>query len=326
MSTTHNIKKIWLTTVFFVFAFVINNVPAHAVTTTPIDLSISPPVNYLSIKPGEARSYQIRLENPGDQALEVTPSLLDFEADNKSGQPVVKSTGTFPYLKLDGGQIKMGSSFILESKQKLLIPVEIEIPKSANEEEFAMTIFFTFKNKIDPKVPKSQAKVSGMVGSNLILLITRNNLDRGELQIKNISSWPTIDSFMDIKFSALAENIGKNATLASGSATIYDWQNKELAKFEIHPDMILAGSSRELREKTFVSNQFRYKKPFLFGLYKIKLEIGKNSQIGAEKVSMTRTIFALPFSIILLPAIGYLLYSVYRNILAKVNKNERRNE
>lgn len=290
---------------------------ANAVTTSPIDLSVSPPVNYFSIKPGEVGKYDIKLENLGENALEVTPTLLDFEADDKTGQPVVKSSGTFPYLKLDDGQINFGSNFVLEPRQKMIVSVNIEIPKNANEEEYAMTIFFSFKNQIDPKVPNSQAKITGTVGSNLIVLVTRNNSDRGELRVKNISSLPTIDSFMGIKFGAMAENIGKNATQASGSATLYNWQNKELAKYEIHPDMILSGSSRELREKEFVSNEFRYKKPFLIGLYKIKIELNKNSQVGAEKVTMSRTILALPFSILLLPLIGYLLYSLYRVLLDK---------
>ncbi len=299
---------------------------AQAVTTSPIDLSVSPPVSYFSIKPGEVGKYEIELENLGESALEITPTLLDFEADNKTGQPIVKSSGTFPYLKLDNGQIKFDSSFVLEPRQKMAIPVNIEIPKNASEEEYAMTIFFTFKNKIDPKVPNSQARITGTVGSNLILLVTRNDTDRGELRIKNISSLPTIDSFMGIKFQASAENIGKNATPASGSATIYNWQNKELAKFEIHPDMILSGSSRELREKEFISNEFRYKKPFLIGLYKITIEINKNSQVGAEKVNMSRTILALPFSILLLPLVGYLLYSFYRALLDKTISSKRKND
>lgn len=297
--------------------------PAKAVTTSPIDLSVSPPVSYVSIKPGESDFYEIRLENLGVEALEITPTLLDFEADNQTGQPVVKSTGTFPYLKLNNGLTKFESSFTLAPKQKLRIPVNIDIPKNASEAEYAMTIFFTFKNQIDPKVPNSQAKIAGTVGSNLILLITRNNSDRGELRVKSISALPTIDSFMDIKFQALAENIGKNATPASGSATIYNWQNKQLAKFDIHPDMILAGSSRELREKEFLSNEFRYKKPFLLGLYKITIELNKNSQDGAEKITMSKTILALPVSILVLPLLGYLLYSFYKALLKKTTREKK---
>lgn len=297
----------------------------QAITTTSIDLSVSPPVNYVSIKPGETKSYEIRLENPGETTLEIVPSLLDFEADDRSGRPIVKKTGTFPYLKLNHGALNFGSSFTLEAQQKLKLIINLEIPKTAPEEEFTMTIFFSFKNKIDLNMPNTQAKVSGTVGSNLILLVTRNLSDRGEIQLKSISTWPTIDSFMPIQFKVLAENIGQNATAASGSATILDWHDQKLAEFTIYPDMILAGSSRELRENELISTEFRFKKPWLLGLYKIKIDLRKNSQLSTETVSLTKTIVALPITITLLPLIGYTLYYFYRTLLDKT-KSKKKNE
>jgi hypothetical protein len=287
--------------------------------TSTINLSISPPVTYMSIKPGETQTYQIQAENLGDATVEVIPSLLDFEADNMTGQPIVKSTGTFKHIRINDGLASFGKKFYLEPKQKSSIPITIDIPKSDQEEEYAMTIFFTFKNKTGETIKDSQAKVAGTVGSNLILLVTRNNSDRGNIVIKNIKSMPTIDTFMPIRFTAFAENIGKNATAASGSATITDWKNNEVAKFDIHPDMILSGSSRELREKDFVSNEFRYKKPFLLGIYSIKIELKKNSTPDSETFILKKTIVALPFSIILLPLSGFLLYSGYRLVIKKTS-------
>jgi len=283
-----------------------------------INLSISPPVTYLSIKPGESKTYQIRAENLGDSTLEITPSLLDFEADNLTGQPVVKQTGTFKYIQINEGSSFFGESFNLEPKQKKTIPITIDIPRSEREEEYAMTIFFTFKNKIDEQQKETQAKVAGTIGSNLILIVTKNDLDRGNIIVKNIKSMPIIDSFMPIRFTAIAENIGKNATPASGSAKIYDWQNKEVAQFEVHPDMILADSSRQLRENEFLSREFRYKKPFLLGIYRITFELNKNSSLDSEIITLNKTIVALPLSIIILPLSGFILYSGYRLVLIKI--------
>jgi hypothetical protein len=292
-----------------------------------INLSISPPVTYMSIKPGETQTYEIKAENLGDDTLEITPSLLDFEADNKTGQPVVKQTGTFKHILINNGLSSFGESFTLKPKQKLNIPITIDIPRNGEEEEYAMTIFFTFKNKIDEAQQDSQAKVAGTVGSNLILLVTRNGLDRGNVVVKNIKSMPTIDNFMPIRFTTLAENIGKNATPASGSAKIFNWQNKEVAHFDIHPDMILSGSSRELREKDFLSSEFRFKKPFLLGIYRISVELNKNSIPDTETFTLNKTIVALPFSIILLPISGLLLYSGYRVVLKKTHiKSSVKNE
>jgi len=319
----NKILKTSAITVFIIllsFVIYVNKVNAQA---SRINLSISPPVTYMSIKPGEEQTYQIRVENLGDSTLEITPSLLDFDADNKTGQPIVKQTGTFKYIRINDGLSSFGESFYLEPKQKKAIPITVDIPRSEQEEEYAMTVFFTFKNKTDEKQKDSQAKVAGTVGSNLILLVTRNNLDRGNIIVKNITSMPTIDSFMPIRFTALAENIGKNATPASGSAKISNWQNREIAEFEIHPDMILANSSRELREKDFLSNEFRFKKPFLLGIYHISIELNKNSSPNSDVFVLNKTIVALPFSIILLPLSGIILYSGYRVILKKTNPRKK---
>jgi hypothetical protein len=312
---------------FILFVSSVSKVSAQA---SRINLSISPPVTYLSIKPGESQTYQISAENLGDSTLEITPSLLDFEADNRTGQPVVKQTGTFKYIRINEGLSSFGESFELEPKQRKTIPVTIDIPRSEQEEEYAMTIFFTFKNKLEEQQKETQAKVAGTVGSNLILLVTRNDLDRGNIIVKNIKSMPTIDSFMPIRFTALAENIGKNATPASGSAKIYDWQNKEVAQFKIHPDMVLANSSRELRENDFLSNEFRFKKPFLIGIYRITVELNKNTSPDTETFTLNKTIVALPFSIIILPLCGFMMYSGYRVVLKKIkpgkeesNKNDQ---
>jgi len=115
----------------------------------------------------------------------------------------------------------------------------------------------------------------------------------------------------------LADNIGQNATPASGSATITDWQDNEVATFEFHPDMVLKESSRGLREKEFLSSQFRYKEPSLLGIYKVTAKIKQNSLSDSEYFTISKTIIALPFSILILPLGGILLYFGYSAILRK---------
>jgi hypothetical protein len=318
-------KKATIITTILLLVFVALgvNVKTSQAATSKINLSISPPITYVSIKPGEKKQYEIKIENPGNTTLEVTPSLLDFETDGQTGQPVVKETGTFPYINIQNTnpsekKLLDGSYTIsVKPRQKINVPIIIDVPKSATQEEYYMTIFFTFKNANQEDLSDTKARVAGTIGSNLIVLVTRNGSDKGNMIIKRITSWPTIDSFMPLKFSVLAENIGENASPASGSATITDWENNEVATFEFHPDMILKESSRQLREKEFLSNQFRYKKPFLFGIYKITTKIKQNSLPEAEDFVTSKTIIALPFSILILPLVGILLYLGYKAILRK---------
>jgi len=293
--------------------------------SSTINLSVSPPITYMSIKPGEKKDFLVILENKGDTTLEVNPDVVDFDADNMTGQPILKETSTFPYisfasnLSIEKKKLNGEYTVVVEPHQTINLPITIDMPKGKQEEEHTMTLLFDFKKQTDDPSEDSQAKVAGTVGSNLILLVTNNNSDRGDLIVKKIKSLPTIDSFMPIRFTALAENLGKNATAASGSATISNWQNKEVAKFDIHPDMILSGKSRELREKDFVSSEFRYKKPFLIGIYQIKIELKKSSIPEAETFILKKTIIALPFSFVLLPLSGLLLYSGYRLVIKKTS-------
>lgn len=298
--------------------------PANAQSSrAPMAVSVSPPVSYLTVKPGENLNYQIQVKNLSNVPLEIRPELADFVPDEMSGRPVLREGSNFNQLTIDGQPPALTVPFTLQPNQAKNVQVVIDLPPSAPEAEYSLTILFAFSINQEflvgnsSSVGQSAAIVEGKVGSNLILLSSRNNLDRGLIKPIKITSLALIDSFMPIEFTARAENSGKNATPAVGFASIYDWRNKEIARFEIHPDMILANSSRPLREKDFLSEEFRYKGPLHVGFYKIKIELQENTTEKAQINHITKTIVAIPIVILLLPLLGLTMYLIYKSIIKK---------
>ena len=147
-------KILILTSLFLIISASL--VVKKAQADSKINLSVSPPITYISIKPGEEKQYEIKVENPGNSTLQITPSLLDFDADGMTGQPIIKETGTFKYIEIKSDQISFNQKFILKPGQIISIPININIPKSAIEEEYAMTIFLIpnsrgFQGKIEKR-------------------------------------------------------------------------------------------------------------------------------------------------------------------------------
>jgi hypothetical protein len=69
--------------------------------TPELNLSLSPPITYLSILPGETKSFQLNLQNSGSRNLLVQLQLADFESDNLTGQPILKLGSKFVISNLE---------------------------------------------------------------------------------------------------------------------------------------------------------------------------------------------------------------------------------
>lgn len=300
----------------------------------PIDLAVGPPTAYLHLKPGTNSSHRLTIEQRGDLTLEVTPSLVDFVSDGKSGQPVLQPSSSFRYatLALPGdatGQTDP-NSFTLSPRQKKNISLNFTIPSDAPEGEYPLTVLFRAKPDSTTTLTTGESEVSAVVGSNVIALISKSGEDKSSLSLEKIDSMQFVDSLMPISFTLIAKNTGKNASTASGSASITNWQNEELAEFPLYPDMILANSSRQLRttsslekaatDPTLIQDTFTYRTLFLLGPHTIsaKLESANSTQLNQS--SLTQTVFAFPFSIL---AIFIIFVAAWRfSIILSTKKNK----
>ncbi len=312
-------KYLFLLTVLS-FNLIFGTSKALAQEETEINLTVSPPVSYLHIAPGTATNHTIILENSGTTSITVLPTIVDFTTDGKTGRAIVTNQLTFPYVSM--GVDNSVTEVTIPPQKKAQLTLYINIPKDAQEKEYPLTVLFFSKNELENAEKGSSAKtnatsseISAAVGSNLIVLVAKQNVFTKILEVLDFNAPKVIDSFQKVEFFPLVQNNSFGATAASGSAKIVNWRKQTVAEFEIYPDIILGHNSRELR--ALLSNSdpkqpelgsFSYKPRFMIGPYQIVLTL-KNEQ----NVVITQSVhvfYALPIAIILAAVIGITI-SIY---------------
>lgn len=283
---------------------------------TELNLTVSPPVSYLHAPPGSSRQHTIVLENSGTTPITVFPTLVDFVTDGKSGKAIVTNQLTFPYVSL--GLDDSVQEVTIPPGKKAQLTLYITIPNDAQEKEYALTtLFFSQSGSVNQltensgsnskeepgETTKSSSQVSGAIGSNLIVLVAKQNTFSKLLEVVDIQAPTILESFQDISFVPLVQNNSLGAAAASGSAKIVNWRKETVAQFEIYPDTILGHNSRELRALLSDSNpeqpevgSFTYKPSFLIGPYQIVVTLTSESGIIHQYVHV---FYAVPFAILI---------------------------
>ncbi len=290
---------------FFLVSFVL---PSQA-RAAMIDLAVSPPTAFLKVKPGSQVTHTIIVENKSVQAVIITPKLVDFHPDGKTGRPVLGKKLTFPYFKLPKDGLK---PIKLDIGQKAKVNLVIDVPTGAVNQEYPTTIVLEASN-LDKS--NKDTTVLGAVASNLVILVTDTEQPKTKLALKDVQLPKIIDSFKPLNFKLLAENKGQAATIASGSAVIKNWQGDELEKLPIWPTTLLATSTRYLETATisaFKQNDtqqktdeidikpqttFTTKKSRWLGYYQLEISLDN----GQKEVY---AFFALPIVLIALGFVG----------------------
>ena len=170
------------------------------------------------------------------------------------------------------------------------------------------------------------AQTSGAVASNVILSVQADLDNKGKLQINQIKLPKIVDSFSSIKFETIAKNEGRNGVAATGQIKLnHGWSGKELKKWYIYPDVVLANSTRQLRtllqdpddlspEDELIFEETTYKPPFLIGPYEVTVDLSSANQTNNALHQRTQTIFALPLSVMGLLLLGVVIYIFYSKI------------
>ena len=296
-----------------------------AVAASALDLKVNPPVSYLSVKPGAGINHQIKLKNDGLYTLEVTPALVDFHGDDVTGRVVLEQKSDFTYLNLDGDAGKWGKSFLLKPGDEQLLNFVIALPSEAVYAEEHLSILFQAKQLSYNSASSQDTLISAVVVSNVVLLISPDEQNRGELVIEQFFLPKIVDSFFGFNFSASVKNIGGNAIPVEGYFKISHWPDQNVELYQLYPDMVLAGGKRLVRamsetdlqelekmeeakevqiaagndyeavKNKFINEKLKskllYKKSFLVGAYDLELKIGDDI--------LQKRVIALPFSLLL---------------------------
>lgn len=277
-----------------------------------LDISLSPSVGYLKVQPGGQATHTITLENTGNQTLVVSPKIVDFTSDGRTGVPVLANMHSFPYFDFDANNLEV---LTLKPQTKAQLSIHMQVPQDAVNREYPLSVLFESKPLEDFSLGGASAQINSIVGSNLVILVTDETTPPVNLKIKSMQTSKIVDSFRAIQFSPLIENTGYAASIASGSAQISNWRGKIVKQFQLKPATVLGSSSRELEafinENTSVT-PFSYKPLFSFGLYTISVKLEYKNNDESIFIEKNEKIFSFPLfftGLVVLSTSGYFYYT-----------------
>lgn len=304
------IKKIISSTVVIGILFVFGPFSqVNAQETKQIDLSISPPVNYIRIEPGKTFRLAITVNQAGVLPLKVTPSLVDFKTHPQSGQPQPEMSTTFKYVTVENEPKSFDQPFSLKPGVEDQVVLFFNVPETARPQEYHLSLLLTAQPEGVLGQDQTQTNVSAVIASNIIVLVAHSDENQGELEIQKLVLPRFVDSLSKIQFDIQAFNKGPTATKPKGKAVIRDFFGEIVASFPYYPDVVLAQSNRPLRaasqdpETVITPDElaplpFVYDPAFLLGPYKV--EVVLESEAGQPEVAtQSQMVIALPFSIVL---------------------------
>lgn len=241
------------------------------------NVTVTPEVQYMRIKPGSKIRHTITLENKGTTPITVTPSIHDFEADGTSGKPVLKKSTTFPYLDVEDIE---NSTLTIPPQKHAQLGLLFSVPEDATEKEYPLTILFQ-STPLQSSADTSGSQLVGAIGSNVIVLISKDDQLSELINIDSIGLPFFIDSFKKVEITPKVKNNHFAATSMAGTVVVKNMLDTEVAQFSIFPDTVLGYSSRNLRA---LRNEFQpdlepealpfaFKPKFLLGLYTVEITI-----------------------------------------------------
>lgn len=288
-------------------------------SSAELDLTIFPPVGYLSVKPGESISHRVVLQHHGTIPLQVTPELVSFTTDGKTGAVQLGKPLKHSYIKIQNPDKQLGQPFLLKPKQSLELVLLIAPPAGAELGEQTLSLLLTAQPNTRV-VYDTGTQTSGGVASNIVLAVQDDSENQGRIELDSFRLPKFIDSFGLIKFDILAKNTGRNALAVKGEISLSHFDNTELKRWFMFPDVVLANNSRLVRgtsqDPTQLANEevlevvpLEYDSPFLIGPYTLTATLVSETSSLDSSTELTTTIIALPFSImaaVLLSAVLYL--------------------
>lgn len=297
-----------------------------------LNLTVFPPTAYLIVKPGTQITHRVLLKYEGKIAVKIIPELIDFTTDGLTGTPVLQKPSKLEYVALQNPSKQLGVPFLLKPGSQIELILKINPPLHAKRGEQPLSLILTAIPETTVIYDGGSTQTSGGIASNIILSVQNDFDNQGELQINQIKLPKIVDSFASIKFDIEAKNLGRNAVAAEGQIKLnHGWSKKELKHWFIYPDVILAGSTRQLRgltqdpatldpETEFEFEPLSYKPPFLIGPYEITVSLSGANQDSGAVHERTQTIIALPLSVFVLLIVGVGLYLIYLKLEKKQNK------
>jgi len=316
-------KNIARLSLMFLLLSVILTTPVRAEDTSP-RLSVSPHTFQLEVIPGQVIERSIKILNESQMAIPMTTRVVDFTAEEESGQMIFDEFSQDPsfvsrfWFKIEN------PDFILESGETEEIKFQIRVPDNAEPGgHYAVLIF-------EPRLPsfyfEEQAIIRNIPEIGVLFLTsvqkftlepdTENKLEISEFSFPKEKRLVSLENFVSRLLGSVAlateinivENPFFNFILKiknndiyhikpSGKIIIYNFWGKRVGEVEIKQMTILPGKVRifpvefkpEVPEKlkwlpAWISSFF-FQNSFI-GRYQARLELQAKSPVTTELLQL----------------------------------------
>ena len=257
----------------------------------PTGISISPPSYELSANPGDQITNTIRVDNPVDQALNITVSPRNFTALGEEGQVnLTEEDSTYSLAKW----ITISpASAIVGARQSQEFTYTIKVP--ANAEPGGRFGSLVFKTDAKPIQGQSGVAVGQEVGSLLFLKIA--GAVQEKVSIADFKPVNAVNEYKPVAFDVRVKNGGNVHLRPSGTITITNIFGKKVATIPIDSRNVLPDAVRKMDARWGGSK-------FIFGRYTATASVVYGD--SKEIVTATTTFWGLPYTIMLI-ALGVLV-------------------
>ncbi|MDO8498023.1 MAG: hypothetical protein Q7S61_05785 [bacterium] len=301
------------------------------------DLSISPPLIEMAIKPGKVVLIAYTLHNFGDPTV-ITTKVLPFEPKDSNGNIKIKEEFEGPIrFSLDNNDIQLDKPFFLRTKTSQQLLLRMRVPEGAPAGDYYYT--FISETQAPPSLDGNTSPRSKVaIGSNILITVTSD----GNIEVKGrISKFNVIPHFTlpkifnnltifdvgdKIPIILTLENTGNNLIKPYGNI-IMKGSFGEIATYDLIPQNILAHSQRTILATPSAmidcqdDKNMRLCKAsntltlagFFLGNYKLSTTINFGENTGILNASTSFLVFPVKLTIGL--AIMFLiLYLIFRKV------------
>lgn len=292
---------------------------------TTLSVSVNPGVVFLHIPPGQKQTHSVTITYTGKIPVSVTPELVEFAADNKTGNPKLLPTTQVSFVKLLEPINTFGGSFTMKPNSSVKVVVEAAPPAGTPDAEFPLTLLFKTAPTHVITAGGAAAQASAIIGSHMILSVANEQPTSAKITTESIETTQFLDSFGGLSFKVLLKNESISSGVVSGSAIIRNWLNQEVASYPFAKTAILGKSTRyaqvqlaDNQDLTQTKDIFTYKPAYLLGPYSIEVKLTNPNQEQEITSRTSRNLLALPFSLSL--AIGLAISTYIMFVLVRSRK------
>lgn len=202
-------------------------------------LTLSPAVVTLATKPGQAKTFSVRVHNESPQTVQVTPSLQDWQYDAR-GKKVFRPAGTTsfslaPYLELNT------TPFLLETGKSRVVSLSAKVPAGKLGGHHTMLFFHAVPYVSPLSGQHARVMMAIRLGATLLQESPEALVIKSRISDFSVSSGPK-----GTEARLLVENQGNTWLDASAVVAVTDAQDRFLGSFKLPLRYLLRGQKGEL--------------------------------------------------------------------------------